>query len=131
MIMFTGIIGRIGIASVFLASGLVLASAAHADDQTATDISARAKQHQEEMKKGKSHEQARDATQPAADAAKVSARAKKHEEAMKQGKTHEQANQAAEPEADAGKVTARAKAHQEAMKKGKTHEQANEAAESK
>lgn len=51
------------LAFIFLASGLVLASAAHADDQTATDISARAKQHQEAMKKGKTHEQANEAAE--------------------------------------------------------------------
>ena len=60
--MLKRIAGRLAWTSIVAAFGLVLGSVAWADEQTGGEAVGPGKKHSEEMNKGKSHEEAREAT---------------------------------------------------------------------
>lgn len=90
-----------------------------------------AQEHAAEMERGKSHEEAREATpKKKTSGDKTNRRAKKHLEEMNKGKSHEEAREASD-KGSADKAATRAKQHAEEMNKGKSHEQAREATDAK
>jgi hypothetical protein len=125
------IAGRLALASIVVASGLVLGGVAWAGEQAGAEATGPAVKHSEAMEKSKSHshEDAREATKSKTD---VGSPSKKHSEEMRKSKSHshEDATEATKSKTDVGSPS---KVHSEEMEKSKSHshEDAREATKSK